>query len=148
MIKKVGNVIKTKINRNINNKEEAENILKHNIKASYKIGELTKRPGKKSPAPPFTTSTLQQEASRKLGFSVGRTMGVAQRLYEAGLITYMRTDSVNLSNQAKNATQKAINKLYDEAYSKTRNYKGKSKEDLQRKKYNAKRNKKTLWRIV
>ncbi|HLS12454.1 MAG TPA: type I DNA topoisomerase [Flavobacteriaceae bacterium] len=124
---KEGNVFKAKLPRNFNSKEEAEKFLQQNIKASYKIGELTKRPGKKSPAPPFTTSTLQQEASRKLGFSVGRTMGVAQRLYEAGLITYMRTDSVNLSNQAKNATQKAINKLYGEAYSKPRNYKGKSK---------------------
>lgn len=122
-----GNVFKARLPKNFKLKEEAEAFLQQNIKASYKIGELTKRPAKKSPAPPFTTSTLQQEASRKLGFSVGRTMGVAQRLYEAGLITYMRTDSVNLSDQAKTAAQKEINKLYGEAYSKPRNYKSKSK---------------------
>lgn len=122
-----GNMFKAKLPRNFKLKQEAEKFLQQNLKASYKIGELTKRPAKKSPAPPFTTSTLQQEASRKLGFSVGRTMTVAQRLYEAGLITYMRTDSVNLSDEAKNAAQKAITKLYGEAYSKPRDYKGKSK---------------------
>ncbi|MEX0360242.1 MAG: DNA topoisomerase, partial [Allomuricauda sp.] len=88
---------------------------------------LDKKPAKKSPAPPFTTSTLQQEASRKLYFSVSRTMQVAQRLYEAGLITYMRTDSVNLSNEALNAAKDAIVQNYGESYSKVRNYTGKSK---------------------
>lgn len=122
-----GNVFKAKLPRNFKTKKEAEAFLQKNLKASYKVGELTKRPAKKSPAPPFTTSTLQQEASRKLGFSVGRTMTVAQRLYEAGYITYMRTDSVNLSDEAKKGAQKAITKLYGEAYSNPRNYKGKSK---------------------
>lgn len=122
-----GNVFKAKLPRNFKKKEEAEKFLQENVKASYKIGELTKRPAKKSPAPPFTTSTLQQEASRKLGFSVGRTMTVAQRLYEAGFITYMRTDSVSLSNEAKNGAQKAIHSLYGEKYSNPRDYKGKAK---------------------
>lgn len=122
-----GSVFKAKLPRNFKTKDEAEKFLQENLKASYKIGELTKKPAKKSPAPPFTTSTLQQEASRKLGFSVGRTMTVAQRLYEAGFITYMRTDSVSLSNEAKNAAEKAIGKLYGESYSKRRDFKGKAK---------------------
>src|SRR5690606_9684050 len=80
------------------NRAEAEAFLKKNIGAQFSVAALDKKPAKTSPAAPFTTSTLQQEASRKLYFSVSRTMQVAQRLYEAGLITYMRTDSVNLSN--------------------------------------------------
>lgn len=122
-----GSVFKAKLPKNFDSKEEAQKFLQENLKASYQIADLTKKPAKKTPAPPFTTSTLQQEASRKLGFSVSRTMTIAQRLYEAGLITYMRTDSVNLSTQAQNAAEKAIKDLYGEAYSKPRNYKSKSK---------------------
>ena len=79
------------------------------------------------PSPPFTTSTLQQEASRKLSFSVSKTMNVAQRLYEAGLITYMRTDSVNISNEAKNSIANEIKSLYGSEYLSLRSYKSKSK---------------------
>ena len=88
---------------------------------------LEKKPAKKSPSAPFTTSTLQQEASRKLYFSVSKTMTMAQRLYEAGLITYMRTDSVNLSNEAKQGAAKEIVDAYGKEYAKERNNKGKSK---------------------
>ena len=88
---------------------------------------MNKKPAKKSPAPPFTTSTLQQEASRKLYFSVSKTMNMAQRLYEAGLITYMRTDSVNLSDEARKSASKEINSAFGENYSSPRNFKGKSK---------------------
>src|SRR5699024_163704 len=116
-----GSVFKAKLPKSFDSKEEAQKFLQENLKASYQIADLTKKPAKKTPAPPFTTSTLQQEASRKLGFSVSRTMTIAQRLYEAGLITYMRTDSVNLSTQAQNAAEKAIKDLYGEAYSKPRN---------------------------
>ena len=84
------------------------------------MGSLETKPAKKSPAPPFTTSTLQQEAARKLHFSVSKTMQLAQRLYESGLITYMRTDSVNLSPEALSAAKQEIVKSYGEAYSKTR----------------------------
>jgi len=106
---------------------EAENFLKQNIGSDFSVADLDKKPAKKSPAAPFTTSTLQQEASRKLYFSVSRTMQVAQRLYEAGLITYMRTDSVNLSNEALSAAKEAIVQNYGEKYSQTRNFTGKTK---------------------
>jgi DNA topoisomerase-1 len=122
-----GNRFKAKLPKNFDTEAEARAFLQKNTAATYTVDELTKKPAKKSPAPPFTTSTLQQEASRKLYFSVGKTMTVAQRLYEAGLITYMRTDSVNLSNEARNAAQKAIEQSYGSEYSKTRNYKGKAK---------------------
>ncbi len=122
-----GAEFKAKLPKNFSTKAEAEAFLQQNIGASYFVENLEKKPVKKSPAPPFTTSTLQQEASRKLGFSVSRTMSNAQRLYEAGLITYMRTDSVNLSDEAKQGAEKAIVKSYGENYSKPRNYKGKSK---------------------
>lgn len=95
--------------------------------ASYIVQEVQKKPAKKSPAPPFTTSTLQQEAGRKLGFSVSQTMTVAQRLYEAGIITYMRTDSVNLSKAAISAAAGVIKSNYGEKYLKTRNFTTKSK---------------------
>ena len=108
-------------------KLKAREFLMKNLNADYKVSDLLKKPAKKSPAAPFTTSTLQQEASRKLYFSVGKTMTIAQRLYEAGLITYMRTDSVNLSNDAKEAAIKEITTSYGSEYSKPRNYKGKSK---------------------
>ena len=95
--------------------------------ASFTIADVVKKPAKKSPSPPFTTSTLQQEASRKLGFSVSQTMIVAQRLYEAGLITYMRTDSVNLSNTALTAAEEIISREFGKNYVNIRNYKTKSK---------------------
>jgi len=116
-----------KLHKTFENKQAAEDFLRKNIDADFSVAKLDKKPAKKSPAAPFTTSTLQQEASRKLYFSVGRTMQVAQRLYEAGLITYMRTDSVNLSQEALNAAKSAIVSNYGEAYSTVRNYTGKSK---------------------
>jgi DNA topoisomerase-1 len=108
-------------------REEVLGLLEKCKNAEYVINELTTKPSKKSPAPPFTTSTLQQEASRKLGFSVSQTMSVAQRLYEAGKITYMRTDSVNLSNTALAAAKKVIETEFGNEYSKTRNFKTKTK---------------------
>lgn len=122
-----GATIKAKLPGNLKSVEEAEKFLKNNKDAVYRIDSLTKKPAQKSPAPPFTTSTLQQEASRKLYFNVGRTMQLAQRLYEAGLITYMRTDSVNLSSEAKQSAEEEIKKAYGDKYHKSRNYKGKSK---------------------
>ncbi|MFC7356672.1 type I DNA topoisomerase [Jejudonia soesokkakensis] len=122
-----GSKFKAKLPKNFETEAEARAFLQKNIKATYDVADLTKKPAKKSPAAPFTTSTLQQEAARKLYFSVGKTMTIAQRLYEAGLITYMRTDSVNLSNDAKAAAQKEIETSYGSNYSKPRNYKGKSK---------------------
>ncbi|WP_299111387.1 type I DNA topoisomerase [uncultured Winogradskyella sp.] len=122
-----GSVFKAKLPKNFSSKEDAEAFLNKNIQATYQVADLEKKPVKKSPAPPFTTSTLQQEASRKLGFSVSRTMSNAQRLYEAGLITYMRTDSVNLSDEAKKGAENEIVSAYGSEYSTPRNYKGKSK---------------------
>ncbi|MEM9077434.1 MAG: type I DNA topoisomerase [Bacteroidota bacterium] len=124
---KDGNVFSAKLNKTFPSLDTARAFLQQNIGADFSVGNLDKKPAKKTPAAPFTTSTLQQEASRKLYFSVSRTMQVAQRLYEAGLITYMRTDSVNLSNEALNAAKDAIVQNYGESYSKTRNYTGKSK---------------------
>lgn len=122
-----GSTFKAKLPKNFSSEEEALQFLNKNIGASYQVSDLQKKPAIKSPAPPFTTSTLQQEASRKLGYSVSRTMSNAQRLYEAGLITYMRTDSVNLSNEAKKGAESEIVSAYGVEYSKPRNYKGKSK---------------------
>ncbi|NNE77456.1 MAG: type I DNA topoisomerase [Pricia sp.] len=122
-----GSVFNAKLNKTFASKDKAAAFLKKNIGADFTVGSLDKKPAKKSPSAPFTTSTLQQEASRKLYFSVGRTMQVAQRLYEAGLITYMRTDSVNLSGEAINAAKEAIINNYGERYSTVRNFKGKSK---------------------
>ena len=107
--------------------KEAEEFLKKCKDAQFEVSSLEKKPVKKSPAPPFTTSTLQQEASRKLSYSVARTMLVAQKLYEAGKITYMRTDSVNLAEQALDAAKKQIIKDYGEEYSHHRQFKTKSK---------------------
>ncbi|TAI48070.1 type I DNA topoisomerase [Flagellimonas allohymeniacidonis] len=121
------NAFSARLGKTFPTREAAETFLRQNICANFSVGSLDKKPAKKSPAAPFTTSTLQQEASRKLYFSVSRTMQVAQRLYEAGLITYMRTDSVNLSKEALNAAKEAIVHNYGEAYSTTRNYTGKSK---------------------
>ncbi|WP_297704995.1 type I DNA topoisomerase [uncultured Eudoraea sp.] len=122
-----GNVFGAKLGKNFQTKEEARVFLNKNEGALFNVANLDKKLAKKSPAAPFTTSTLQQEASRKLYFSVARTMQVAQRLYEAGLITYMRTDSVNLSGEAIGAAKDTIIQNYGEQYSKVRNYKGKSK---------------------
>ncbi|WP_339841304.1 type I DNA topoisomerase [uncultured Maribacter sp.] len=122
-----GNVFSAKLNKTFATEKEAKTFLEKNISADFSVSKLDKKPAKKSPSAPFTTSTLQQEASRKLYFSVGRTMQVAQRLYEAGLITYMRTDSVNLSSEALTAAKEAIVKNYGEEYSNTRNFTGKSK---------------------
>ena len=122
-----GAKFKAKLAKNLESVQEALAFLEANKQAQYSITELNKKPAKKSPAPPFTTSTLQQEAARKLYFSVSRTMTVAQRLYESGLITYMRTDSVNLSQEARQAAQDAITQNYGSAYSKPRQFKGKSK---------------------
>ena len=123
----LGKSFKAKLPKNISAKKDAESFLSKNATASFTVASLTTKPAKKSPAPPFTTSTLQQEASRKLYFSVSKTMTMAQRLYEAGHITYMRTDSVNLSVDAKNAAKEEILTAYGERFSKERNYKGKSK---------------------
>ncbi|MCD2260226.1 type I DNA topoisomerase [Psychroserpens luteolus] len=122
-----GQTFKAKLPKNFSSKEEAYTFLESNANASFKVSDLEKKPAKKSPAAPFTTSTLQQEASRKLGFSVSRTMSNAQRLYEAGLITYMRTDSVNLSDEARKGAQAEIEDAYGSKFSEPRNYKGKSK---------------------
>ncbi|WP_024771719.1 type I DNA topoisomerase [Aquimarina macrocephali] len=122
-----GKSFKAKLPKNFKTKEEAETFLKKNLGASFKVADLSTKPAKKSPAPPFTTSTLQQEASRKLYFSVSKTMTMAQRLYEAGLITYMRTDSVNLSTEAQNGAKAEIDSAYGNEYSNPRQYKGKSK---------------------
>ncbi len=122
-----GTSFKATIPKNFDSKKAAEDFLKSCGKADFSIAYLTKKPAKKSPAAPFTTSTLQQEASRKLGFPVGKTMQVAQRLYEAGLITYMRTDSVNLSVDARNAAEEEITSYYGQEYSKQRVFKSKVK---------------------
>lgn len=122
-----GQTFKAKLPKTFSTKEEAHKFLQANATAVFKVSDLEKKPAKKSPAAPFTTSTLQQEASRKLYFSVLKTMTMAQRLYEAGLITYMRTDSVNLSDEARNGAKSEIESAYGSKYSKPRNYKGKSK---------------------
>jgi DNA topoisomerase I len=122
-----GKKFKATIPKNFNTKKAAEEFLNSCAKADFSIADLTKKPAKKSPAAPFTTSTLQQEASRKLGFPVAKTMQVAQRLYEAGLITYMRTDSVNLSVDARNAAEEEITNYYGKEFSKQRVFKSKAK---------------------
>jgi len=120
-------VLKAELPKRFSTKKEAEAFLVKCKDASFTIDSLDTKPAKKSPAAPFTTSTLQQEASRKLGFSVSQTMTVAQRLYEAGKITYMRTDSVNLSNDAIGAAKNEIESYYGKEYSKIRKYNTKSK---------------------
>ncbi len=122
-----GKVVKASLPKTFDSQAEAEAFLQQNVGAQFKVASLEKKPAKKSPAPPFTTSTLQQEAARKLHFSVSKTMTVAQRLYESGFITYMRTDSVNLSAEALNTAKKAIVQLFGESYSQTRNFATKSK---------------------
>jgi len=122
-----GKTFKALIPKNFETREKAEQFLKSSALADFKIADLQKKPAKKSPAAPFTTSTLQQEASRKLGFPVAKTMQVAQRLYEAGFITYMRTDSLNLSEDARKAAKEEITKSYGVEYSNPRVFKTKSK---------------------
>ncbi|MGY6649638.1 type I DNA topoisomerase [Wenyingzhuangia sp. IMCC45574] len=122
-----GKKFKASISKAFATREEAEQFLNECVGAEFKIADLTKKPAKKSPTAPFTTSTLQQEAARKLGFSVSKTMTVAQRLYEAGIITYMRTDSVNLSVEAKEAAAEEITSYYGAEYSTPRDYNTKSK---------------------
>ena len=107
--------------------EEVERFLEKCKEATFKVESVSKKPMKRTPAPPFTTSTLQQEAARKLGFTVSQTMMVAQHLYENGRITYMRTDSVNLSALCINASKEEIKKLYGEEYSKPRQYRTSAK---------------------
>jgi len=106
--------------------ENAEDFLKSCIGARYKVNDIQVKPSKKSPSAPFTTSTLQQEASRKLGYSVSRTMLLAQKLYENGNITYMRTDSVNLSESAREDIKNQINRQFGDKYYQPRNYKNKN----------------------
>ena len=106
---------------------KAKEILEKSLTSNFSISSVEKKPFKKTSSAPFTTSTLQQEASRKLGFSVSRTMSAAQRLYESGHITYMRTDSVNLSEDALNAAGKVISKMYGENYHKTKRFSNKNK---------------------
>lgn len=122
-----GKLFKARLNKSFETKEEAKQFLEKNIDATFHIADLDTKPAKKSPAAPFTTSTLQQEASRKLYFSVSKTMNLAQRLYEAGLITYMRTDSVNLSPEAVSAAKAEIVRSYGEKFSKSRSYTKKAK---------------------
>lgn len=115
------------LNTRFSTEKEARAFLESFKGKSFTISEITKKPMKRTPAPPFTTSTLQQEAARKLGFTVSQTMMVAQRLYESGLITYMRTDSVNLSTLCLGTSKDEIVKQWGENYSKTRNYHTNSK---------------------
>ena len=114
--------VKAELDTRFKTHEEAVAFLEQCKDAKFTVSNITKKPLRRTPAPPFTTSTLQQEAARKLGFTVSQTMMVAQRLYESGRITYMRTDSVNLSSLAINTSKDEIIKLWGKEYSKTRNY--------------------------
>lgn len=116
------NEVKAELSNRFKTHEEALAFLEECKNSKFTVSSITKKPLKRTPAPPFTTSTLQQEAARKLGFTVSQTMMVAQRLYEAGRITYMRTDSVNLSSLAINTSKDEIVRLYGEEYSKVRMY--------------------------
>lgn len=118
--------IKSEVSRKLETEEEVKQLLESCTTADFSIEEVTQKPATKKPTAPFTTSTLQQEASLKLGFTVSRTMQVAQRLYESGKITYMRTDSVNLSDTALNAAKAEIEKAYGSNYAQTRKYTTKS----------------------
>ena len=119
--------VKAELSTRFKTHDEALAFLEECKNARFEVSSVTKKPLKRTPAPPFTTSTLQQEAARKLGFTVSQTMMVAQRLYESGRITYMRTDSVNLSSLCINACKAEIMKAYGEEYSKVRQYHTKSK---------------------
>ena len=120
-------ILQAELNRHFNTEEEAEKFLQTVAGTNLKVSKIETKPAKRTPAPPFTTSTLQQEASRKLGFSVARTMQVAQQLYESGYITYMRTDSVNLSDLALSMAKQEITAEYGAEYVKTRRYQTKTK---------------------
>ena len=120
-------LIKASLNTAFDDAEKVETFLAKNASAQFSVASKETKPAKKSPTAPFTTSTLQQEAARKLFFSVSKTMTLAQRLYEAGLITYMRTDSVNLSKEAQGAALGEIGKRYGEDYVQARNFKTKSR---------------------
>ena len=122
-----GETLKAELNRRFKDQEEVEAFLQRCKKATFTVEDITTKPMHKSPAPPFTTSTLQQEAARKLGFSVSQTMMLAQRLYESGFITYMRTDSVNLSDLALGTAKETILETFGEKYYKFRQYHTKSK---------------------
>ncbi|MEQ8244701.1 type I DNA topoisomerase [Fulvivirga sp.] len=118
--------LQSELSKRFDTEEEAMEFLKACVDADFSIKDLQKKPSKKTPAPPFTTSTLQQEASRKLGFSVSQTMSVAQKLYEAGIISYMRTDSVNLSEEAINGAVSEIKKEFGDNFVNVRHFKTKS----------------------
>ena len=120
-------ILKAELSKKFSAEKEASDFLNKCLGAEFSIKNLEKKPAKKSPAAPFTTSTLQQEASRKLSFSVSQTMSIAQKLYESGKITYMRTDSVNLSQEAIDGAKGAVESLYGSEYVKTRQFKNKSK---------------------
>ena len=123
----LGVVLKAVADKKFSSEADARDFLHRCIGAQFAVSGIEKKEGTRTPAAPFTTSTLQQEASRKLHLSVSQTMTIAQRLYESGIITYMRTDSTNLSSLALNASRKFICENFGEQYSKTRNYKTKSK---------------------
>lgn len=121
-----GSSLKARLGNQFSSKEESNKFLEACNGFDFKIADVAKKPAKKSPAAPFTTSTLQQEASLKLGFGVTRTMSVAQKLYESGHITYMRTDSVNLSEQALNGAKNEVMSAYGKDFYKLRQYKNKN----------------------
>ncbi|MCZ2355135.1 MAG: type I DNA topoisomerase [Bacteroidia bacterium] len=121
-----GKVLKAELNKRFDTEQVTSDFLETCRNAAFQVANLEVKPTKKTPAPPFTTSTLQQEASRKFGFSVNLTMRLAQSLYENGFITYMRTDSVNLSEQALGAAQETINQEFGEKYHQLRRYKTKT----------------------
>jgi DNA topoisomerase-1 len=119
--------LKAELDQRFPDKKDAVAFIGKCRSTTFAVGNVVKKPAKKSPSPPFTTSTLQQEASRKLSFSVSQTMTVAQHLYEAGLITYMRTDSVNLANAALSSAEEVISREFGKEYVNTKNYKTRSK---------------------
>ena len=119
--------VKAQLNKRFSTEQEVIEFLEKCKTTTFSVDAITKKPMKRTPAPPFTTSTLQQEAARKLGYTVSQTMMIAQHLYESGRITYMRTDSVNLSQLCLNASKKEIINLYGEQYSKPRKYHTSSK---------------------
>ncbi len=127
VFKAVKDILNAELNERFDDEREAMIFLDNIKNSSFKIGKIEVKPGTRNPAAPFTTSTLQQEAARKLGFSVSQTMTIAQQLYESGLITYMRTDSVNLSKLALGSIKEEIEKLYGKEYSKTRQFATKTK---------------------
>ncbi len=122
-----GAVFEAQYDHDFENESDTRAFLEAHKSAEFSVEDIQVKPGKKTPAPPFTTSTLQQEAARKLYFSVSKTMNLAQRLYEAGLITYMRTDSVNLSEEAKGAIHQKIVETFGEPYLQNRHFKTKNK---------------------